>query len=249
MQHNNKLCIVIPIYRHGKQLKNTLQKLSEHNLDIILVDDGNDLQTKEIIAQLAEKFSQIIAVETLQENQGKGVAVSTGIKKAHELEYTHVFQIDADGQHDSTDIPKFISEMNKYPKSMISGLPIYDESIPKSRLHGRKITNFWVAIETWNLNIPEAMCGFRIYPIESYLKLLKSKKFASRMSYDIDVLVRLYWAGVNIRFIPTKVIYPQDGYSNFEMLQDNIRISATHTRLFFGMLLRSPKLLFRKFSR
>ncbi|APC96830.1 glycosyltransferase family 2 protein [Francisella frigiditurris] len=242
----NKLCIVIPVYRHGKQLGKTLENLSIYDLDIILVDDGNDSETKNIIAKLHQKFSQIIAVETLEENQGKGIAVTLGAKKAQELGYTHMLQIDADGQHNSKDIPKFIEEMNKYPEDMISGLPQYDGSIPKSRLHGRKITNFWVAIETWSLNIPEAMCGFRIYPLKSFLKLSEFKKFASRMSFDIDVLVRLYWFGVDIRFIPTKVIYPKDGYSNFAMLKDNVRISLTHTRLFFGMLLRIPMLLLRK---
>ena len=241
-----KLCIVVPIYNHGQQLTSTLENLSKFDLPIILVDDGSNSQTKKVIEKIAPMISQIVVIETLFENMGKGVAVTVGAKKAFELGYSHMFQIDADGQHDSADIPKFIAEMNAYPTALISGMPKYDESIPKSRLHGRKITNFWVAIETWTLKITEAMCGFRIYPLEQYLKLSDKKPFASRMDYDIDVIVRMYWANVDVRFITTKVIYPENGHSNFRMIKDNIRISWTHTKLVFWMLLRSPLLLWRK---
>ena len=241
-----KLCIVIPIYNHGSQLTDTLVKLSKFDLPIILVDDGSDASTKAVIEKIAPTISQIVANETLFENMGKGVGVTVGAKKAFELGYTHIFQIDADGQHDSDDIPKFIAEMNAHPTALISGMPKYDESIPKSRLHGRKITNFWVAIETWTCKITEAMCGFRIYPLESYLKLSNKKPFASRMDYDIDVIVRMYWSGVDVRFITTKVIYPENGHSNFRMIKDNVRISWTHTKLVCGMLVRSPLLLWRK---
>ncbi len=241
-----KLCIVVPVYNHGRQLGGTLAKLSQYDLPIILVDDGSDTDTQEAIKKAQDNISQVIAVETLTQNMGKGEAVTTGARKAQSLGYTHIFQIDADGQHDSADIPKFIAKMEQNPTALVSGMPIYDESIPKSRLHGRKITNFWVAIETWTTKITEAMCGFRIYPLDSYLELANRKAFANRMDYDIDVIVRMYWRGVDICFIDTAVIYPEDGHSNFRMFKDNVRISSTHTRLVFGMLLRSPILLWRK---
>jgi hypothetical protein len=46
--------------------------------------------------------------------------------------------------------------------------------------------------------------------------------------------------------LPTPVNYPRDGVSHFDALWDNVRISGMHARLFFGMLLRSPMLLWRK---
>ena len=45
---------------------------------------------------------------------------------------------------------------------------------------------------------------------------------------------------------PTRVRYPEDGVSHFRVWQDNLLISAMHARLFFGMLWRSPRLLWRK---
>ena len=68
------------------------------------------------------------------------------------------------------------------------------------------------------------------------------------MDFDIEIMVRLYWRNVDIRFLPTAVEYPEHGISHFRALEDNLRISWMHTRLVFGMLLRAPMLIGRKFS-
>jgi hypothetical protein len=67
-----------------------------------------------------------------------------------------------------------------------------------------------------------------------------------RMDFDSDVLVRLHWRGARIINQPTRVTYPEDGVSHFRMWRDNVLISSMHARLFLGMLLRSPVLLWRK---
>ena len=75
---------------------------------------------------------------------------------------------------------------------------------------------------------------------------MNKRTLGARMDFDIEILVRLYWQGARVTFIPTQVIYPEDGVSHFRALHDNIGISWLHTRLFFGMLVRIPKLLWRK---
>jgi hypothetical protein len=46
--------------------------------------------------------------------------------------------------------------------------------------------------------------------------------------------------------LPTRVTYPSDGISHFDVWRDNVRISRMHTRLFFGMLRRAPRLLWQR---
>ncbi|CAA9889596.1 putative glycosyl transferase (GT2 family) (fragment) [Candidatus Methylobacter favarea] len=65
------------------------------------------------------------------------------------------------------------------------------------------------------------------------------------MDFDIDIVVRLFWQGILVINIPTYVQYPCDGISHFKLWQDNVMISKTHARLFFGMLSRFPQLLLR----
>ena len=93
------------------------------------------------------------------------------------------------------------------------------------------------------------MCGFRLYPVERTCRVLSRARIGLRMTFDIEILVRLSWKGVALRFLPIAVIYPEGGVSNFRMVRDNAAISAMHAKLFFGMLLRSPILIARKVAR
>ena len=63
---------------------------------------------------------------------------------------------------------------------------------------------------------------------------------------QFEVLVRLHWSGVAMRWLPTRVGYPRDGVSHFRMVRDNWLITLMHTQLFFGMLLRAPRLVARR---
>jgi len=66
------------------------------------------------------------------------------------------------------------------------------------------------------------------------------------MDFDIEILVRLHWLGVTLRWVPTTVCYPPGGASHFRLHLDNALIARAHTLLFFGMLLRTPVLAARK---
>jgi len=66
------------------------------------------------------------------------------------------------------------------------------------------------------------------------------------MDFDTEILVRLHWRGLRMTTLPTRVTYPADGLSHFDVWRDNLLISRMHARLFAGMLLRLPKLLGRR---
>lgn len=225
-----------------------MEKLLSYALPIIIVDDGSNKETKAVLSKLAERCASDVLLHTLPENSGKGGACLAGFKVAATQGYTHALQIDADGQHDSSDIPLFLSLADQQPEALISGHPQYDESMPKARRIGRKITHFWVHIETLSMSVKDTMCGFRVYPLAPVLELMSTVDIGTRMDFDIEIMVRLYWRRVPVLFIPTKVVYPEQGQSHFRAFQDNLKISWLHTRLFFGMLPRAPGLLLRRFK-
>jgi hypothetical protein len=92
------------------------------------------------------------------------------------------------------------------------------------------------------------MCGFRVYPLAPLLELDRRRKLGARMDFDIEVAVRLYWAGLEIINLPTPVVYPRNAVSHFRAWSDTLLISQAHATLFFGMLLRLPNLLGRRWS-
>jgi len=239
---------LIPVYRHGKTACPLAERLAASALPVIMVDDGNDAETKALLAECAARTPGVSLV-SLEKNSGKGGAVIGGLKKAAELGLTNVLQIDADGQHDEGKIPFFLEESAKQPGMIICGYPEFDETAPKSRVTGRKISNFWAAVVTLSTDLKDVLCGFRVYPVDASLRVTRCLFLDKRMGFDAEILVRLYWNKVFPAFHPIKVSYPLDGVSNFRMVRDNIRISWMFSRLFFGMLLRSPLLIARKINR
>lgn len=240
-------CVLIPCYNHGAMMARVLARLQPFGLPYIVVDDGSDCATREELERLAAEEKNLTLLR-LPENAGKGAAVLRGLQAAAEAGFTHAVQVDADGQHTIEDIPKLLERAQEHPASLISGLPVYDDSIPRSRLYGRWVTHVWVWIETLSLQLKDSMCGFRVYPVEPTLRLAQRVTLGKRMDFDTEVMVRLFWQGNTSFFVPTRVTYPQDGLSHFDALKDNCRISLMHTRLFFGMLPRIPSLLFRRSS-
>ncbi len=240
--------VVIPVYNHGAAIGAVVADVRAHGLPLILVDDGSEPTCAAVLDALAEN-EDAIDLMRLQSNQGKGGAMMAGLRRAAALGHSHALQIDADGQHDLADIPTFLQQSLITPEAVICGCPIFDDSVPKSRLYGRYATHVWVWINTWSFAITDSMCGFRVYPLAPVVKLIDEVRIGRRMDFDVELMVRLCWRGVAIINQPTRVSYPSDGVSHFNLLDDNLRITALHTRLFFGMLLRAPMLLWRKLKR
>ena len=239
---------VVPVYRHGDTAGPLAEKLAAYGLPVILVDDGNDAQTKACLEEWSAKIPGVFLVK-LEKNLGKGGAVTKGIEKASELGLTHVLQIDADGQHDIGRAAFFLNESVKYPDKVICGFPEYDESAPSGRLTGRKISNFWAAVVTLSRELRDVLCGFRVYPVEEVLRITVNSSLDSRMGFDPEILVRLYWNKVFPVYHPIKVCYPKDGISNFHVVRDNAQISWMFTRLCIGMFIRLPRLILIKIKR
>jgi glycosyltransferase involved in cell wall biosynthesis len=240
-----KPCIIIPVYNHEHAIVQVIANLKQYCIPCLLVNDGSSAACSAVLENLAKQESTWLTLINRAENGGKGAAVIDGFNKAIQLGYTHALQIDADGQHNATDIPRFLVAAQQHPNAMILGKPVFDDSVPKSRLYGRRVTNFWIAINTLSLAIADGMCGFRLYPLPAVAQLMAHHQIGQRMDFDIDSVVRLYWQGVKAINIPTTVNYPIDGISHFKLWRDNLMISTTHARLFFGMIIRFPSLLLR----
>jgi glycosyltransferase involved in cell wall biosynthesis len=244
-----KACVIIPFYRHEHAIAATLAALKPQGLPCLLVDDGSGPEAAAQLDQLAERERKWVRVLRLPTNQGKGAAVMTGMEEAARDGFTHALQIDADGQHDCADIPALLAAAKAQQGAVITGVPRYDDSVPRSRLYGRYVTHLWVWINTLSFQIEDSMCGFRVYPVLPALNVWRRMRWGRRMDFDTEILVRMYWLGVPVISLPTRVTYPADGVSNFDLVRDNLRIAWMHTRLFLGMLARLPWLVSRRLVR
>ncbi|MGQ0700027.1 MAG: glycosyltransferase family 2 protein [Panacagrimonas sp.] len=239
-------CIVIPFYRHEAAIGATIERLKPFGLNCWIVDDGSGDTSREALQGIAQREASWVHLCGYAQNRGKGEAVMTGCAQALAAGFTHAIQIDADGQHDADDLPRLLALSRSQPRALITGIPLYDESVPRVRLYGRYLTHFWVWVETLSFQIRDSMCGFRVYPLDTALAIWNEGKVGRRMDFDTGIMVHMLWRGVRVLSVPTRVTYPADGVSHFRMVRDNLRLIAMHLRLIVGMCLRLPWLLWRR---
>lgn len=234
-------CLVIPCYNHGRELLAYLPRVTACGYPVIVVDDGSAKEEASLICQACAATGATLI--TLQQNGGKWRAVLAGMDEARRRGYTHVLQCDADGQHNEQHISEFLDKGEQHPAALICGQPRYGEDVPPARLYGRRITNFFVSLETAGACHIDAMCGFRLYPLERTLGIIQRGGISSGMAGDIELLVRCCWDGMPVLGHEVEVCYPEGGRSNFRMLRDNVLISWAHTKLCTAALLHPWRLV------
>lgn len=241
-------CVLIPHYNHHLQAEPVVKSLAEYALPVIVVDDGSRTESLSGIRDITEKYDNVNLIE-LSHNRGKGAAVLSGFAVARTRGFSHALQVDADGQHDLSDLERFLTESRNKPDAIIAGRPLFDASAPLARRMGRKLTDLMVIFETLSLGFPDAMCGYRVYPLDTITDATDRYYIGNGMDFDTEILVKSHWAGIPHKFIDTDVIYPENGASNFRMFRDNVVITKMHIRLLIGMLFNLPRLLKQKLNR
>ncbi|WP_341894761.1 glycosyltransferase [Ferrovibrio terrae] len=238
-----KICAIIPSHNHWTALDGVLTPLLAAGLAIFIIDDGSAEPARSALATRHDPTRDVI-VHRLAVNQGKGGAVLAGMALAREAGFTHALQVDADGQHDLGRLTDLLALARQYPQALVTGVPVYDNTIPLGRAIGRWITHVWVWIETLSFQIRDSMCGYRVYPLAAVWDLqADGETLGQRMDFDTEIMVRLFWRGTPVAQLPVRVTYPPGNTSNFDVVRDNLRISAMHARLFFTMLWCLPQVL------
>ncbi len=241
----NRTCIVVPHFEHHVQLSSILPNLTALGYPVIVVDDGSSRESRASVEKLVRQHDAVELIRH-ERNQGKGAAVQTGFRHALACGFSHAVQIDADGQHAVQDVPRMVQLMQISPEALVTGLPEFDESIPAIRYYGKKLTDWWVILQTLSFSIADSMCGFRGYPLIPAVRIMDTHSIGKGMDFDVEFIVHAYWAKIPIRYMRTRVNYPAGGVSHFDYIRDNLVMTRMHFRLALGMLVRLPDLLRRR---
>ncbi|HMG09424.1 MAG TPA: DUF2062 domain-containing protein [Mucilaginibacter sp.] len=220
-----QVCVIIPTYNNQGTLAAIITDVLGYTNQVIVVNDGSTDDTQAII----QSFQQIQSV-SYTGNVGKGWALRKAFEFAAEQGYGYAITIDSDGQHFASDLPAFIEKLELEPHSLIIGSRNMEQSsVPGKSSFGHKFSNFWFWVET-GIKCPDTQSGYRLYPIH----LLKNIKFITRKyEFEIEVIVRAAWRGINIAWVPVTVYYApkETRISHFRPFQDFSRISVLNTIL------------------
>ncbi len=242
--------ILIPSYNTGGKVLQTVWDASRIWQPVWVVVDGSTDGTLDALQALA-RDDQDIRVLALPRNQGKGAAVLHGLRQAEAAGYTHAMTLDADGQHPNDKICEFMATSVANPEALILGLPVFDASAPRVRVHGRKLSNWCAELETLGAGIGDSLYGFRIYPVAPLREIMERQTWMRRFDFDAEAAVRLCWRGmrpINLA-APVKYFHPEEGgVTHFRYLRDNVLLTWMHTRLILEGLVRMPLLLWRRYG-
>ncbi len=240
--------VLIPSYNPGAKGYETVRAARQCWAPVWVVVDGSTDGSAEVLIAMAAQDAYL-RVFVLPRNQGKGAAVLHGLQQAAAAGYSHVLTMDSDGQHPPERIPAFMVESCAQPAAMILGVPVFDASAPGLRVQGRRVSNWWANLETLWTGIGDSLFGFRVYPVEPLLRVMRGQLWMRRFDFDAEAVVRLCWRGVRPVNLPAAVRYyraEEGGVSHFRYLRDNALLTWMHLRLFVGFVLRLPLLLARR---
>lgn len=248
MQHELKLnkqfeelkcCVIIPTYNNAGTVKKVITDTLIYTNKLIVVNDGASDSTPAIL----KKYEPFITVIHQPQNYGKGIALRTAFKKALKMGYQYAITIDSDGQHYPSDFPLFLDTIAQNPDALIIGARnMNSENVPGKSNFGNKFSNFWYWVET-GIRMPDTQSGYRLYPIQAMQNI---QYFTSRFEFEIEVIVKAAWKGIQILSIPIQVYYakPEERVSHFRPGKDFTRISLLNIYLVTLALLWYRPLLF-----
>lgn len=215
-----KTVILIPAYQPNEVLVNLVEKLSQQNFEIVVVNDGSS----ENHARIFEKISSKAHILRHEKNQGKGVALKTGYEFIRRnFEKFVIITVDADGQHSLNDICKMAEIYHEYAGKLMLGVRKFEqENVPFRSKFGNILTRKILFLAT-RQNLSDTQTGLRAFDQSLVDEMLEIR--GERYEYELNVLLYAIEKQIEIVEIPIETIYENNNSSShFNPLRDSLKI-------------------------
>jgi glycosyltransferase involved in cell wall biosynthesis len=225
-----ELAVVVPCYNAGARVRPVLEIVSGIVTHTYLVDDGSTDCALDGIGDLA------IKTIILPCNQGKGAALLSGFRMALGIEdIKAVAVIDADGQHDPTELPRLWETFEREEADLVIGARSFSGGeIPWRSWLGNRMT-IWLTNVLTGRNLPDTQSGFRIYG-RGFLEEVVTSVSPGRYETEMEILVLALRGGRKVVSEPIKTLYERGNpSSHFAVFSDSWRV---YRRLFLSVFRR-----------
>jgi glycosyltransferase involved in cell wall biosynthesis len=187
---------LIPAYNESRRIADVVRQTQKH-LPVLVVDDGS----KDDTAARAEEAGASVVRQ--QPNQGKGAALRRGFRYALENGYEAVVTLDADGQHDPDELPKFLAKFEEEGTDLIIGYRRFNEMPPVRRLSNMLGT--WLFSWAVGARILDNQSGYRLLSRRMIEGLLESLE--AGFEFELEQIVVCAEQGYKLDWAPIRTIY------------------------------------------
>lgn len=219
-----KVGIILPCYNEEKGAKENILKIQEYCKSLtdysfcyIPVNDGSKDNTKEVLESI-----EGVDVVTYDDNQGKGNAVTEGLKKAVALECDCITFMDIDLSTDLEALPKLLKELEE--TDFVIGSRYEKESNivikqPFKRRFISKISRIIIKI-MFHFPTKDTQCGFKGMNKEC-ASIIMEKSLVKNFAFDVEYL---YIAKLHKKTMkPLPVIWKDDRDSRVQAFKSSVK--------------------------
>jgi len=160
MQENT--WIIIPAHNEEKNIIKVIRETKNYIKKIVVVDDGSKDNTYDVA-----KKQKVIVLGHMT-NLGKGAALKTGCDFAIKQGAEKIVVLDADGQHEPKEIPRFLDALED--KDIVFGYRRFSKNMPWVFRFGNKAINLITRI-LYGINLRDTQCGYRAFTTDAYKKI------------------------------------------------------------------------------
>lgn len=196
-----KIAVVLPMYNEAKKINDVLDTLSKIKLPVFLVNDGSTDKTLDVISKRIKDNKITLISHKL--NLGKGSALRTGGEAAFEKGFDAVIFMDADGQHDTEDLDKFIKELNTGKYDVVLGSRNLHHGVPLVRFLGNKFASVLISL-LFGIYVSDILSGFRAVTKEGFRKL---KLESTGYGVETEMIVKIAKYKLKTTEVPVRTIY------------------------------------------
>lgn len=222
MKTDQSIWAIIPVHNAESSIGEVIDRTKEYISRVLVVNDGSTDGSESIAA------SRKVEILSSPKNRGKGFALRWGFDHALRDGCRAIVTLDADGQHDPADIPRFLKTHEEDSTAILIGSRMAEaEKFPRSRYYSNRAGAFFIS-KALGQYLEDTQCGFRLYPAS----VIRSIKLTtSHFQTETEILIRAVRQGVRISSVPIKNIYwnghPMNGKapkSNFRPVVDTFYI-------------------------
>ncbi|NJN66296.1 MAG: glycosyltransferase [Chloroflexaceae bacterium] len=199
LEFGPRIVVVIPAYNEERFIGSTVIQAMKFAYRVIVVDDGSKDATVEV-AKLAGAL-----VVRHEKNQGKGVALTTGFKKARLFAPDVVVTLDADGQHLPTEMMRVAAPIIENTADIVIGSRYIEQNseVPVHRVLGHRVFNL-LTNQSSGMSTTDSQSGFRAFSGA----MLESLSFQSRsFSVECEMQFIAQDKGLRVAEVPITILY------------------------------------------
>lgn len=200
--------VAIPAFNEEATIASVVREARTHADCVVVVDDGSEDDT----ARLAEEAGAIVVRH--ERNLGYGAALKTAFREAKLRNAEHLVVLDGDGQHNPTDVSKFVSVQRETGADVVTGNRFGEEATSNTPLYRRVglevingMTNLCLSVLRSDVAVRDTQSGFRAYGRRAIQSIADDDGIGSGMNASLDILFHAHRNGYTVEEVDTTIEY------------------------------------------